>query len=77
MTAQQVGSQSRREFLKTLTLAGAASVLGVHSQLVAAIEKKQTGIPTDKSSALDACKQRDANADNICPNCCDYRYGSI
>jgi anaerobic selenocysteine-containing dehydrogenase len=77
MTARQAGSQSRREFLKTLTLAGAAGVLGVHSQLVAAAEEKQSDIPTDKPLALDVCKQRDASAPNTCPNCCDYRYGSI
>ena len=77
MTARQAGSQSRREFLKTLTLAGAAGVLGVHSQLVAAVEEKYPCVQSDKPSALDVCKQRDVNAYNTCPNCCDYRYGSI
>ena len=40
MMARQPCSQSRREFLKTLTLAGAAGVLGVHSRQVAAVEEK-------------------------------------
>jgi anaerobic selenocysteine-containing dehydrogenase len=75
--AQQAGSQSRREFLKTLTLAGAAGVLGVHSHLVAAAEEKHPGMQSDKPSALDVCRQRDADAHNTCPNCCNDRYGAI
>jgi hypothetical protein len=75
--AQQATSQTRREFLKTLTLAGAAGVLGVHSHLVAAVDERHPGIPSDKPSALESCTQRDVNASNTCPNCCDYRYGSI
>jgi hypothetical protein len=75
--AQQATSQSRREFLKTLTLAGAAGVVGVHSHLVAAVEEKRPGIQRHKPSVLDVCQQRDSDAHNTCPNCCDYRYGSI
>jgi hypothetical protein len=76
MTAQQAGGQSRREFLKTLTLAGSVCMLGVHSKPVAAVEGKHTGVQTDKPSALDVRQQRDADARDICPNCCDYRYGA-
>jgi TAT (twin-arginine translocation) pathway signal sequence len=74
---QQATSQSRREFLKTLTLAGAAGALGVHSRPVAAVGEKHPGVQRDKPSALVVCRQRDIDARNTCPNCCDYRYGSI
>jgi anaerobic selenocysteine-containing dehydrogenase len=75
--AQQADGQSRREFLKALTLTGAAGVLGVHSQPVAAVEEKDPGVRSDKPSALGVCQQRDVDAHNTCPNCCDYRYGSV
>lgn len=74
--AQQATGQSRREFLQTLTLAGAASVLGVHSHLVAAVEEEHPGVQRDKPSAPDVCQQRDVDAHNTRPNCY-YRYGSI
>jgi hypothetical protein len=77
MMAQQPCSQSRREFLKALTLAGAAGVLGVHSHRVAAVEEKHPDVQSETPSALDVCKQLDINARNTCPNCCDYRYGSV
>jgi hypothetical protein len=73
MIAQQPCSQSRREFLKTLTLAGAVGVLGVHSHPGAAVQEKHPGTQSDEPSALDVCEQRGVNANNICPNCCNYR----
>jgi hypothetical protein len=77
MMARRPCSQSRREFLKTLTLAGAVGVLGAHSHPGAAVERTLPGIESDEPSAPDVCKQRDVNAHNTCPNCCDYRYGTI
>jgi hypothetical protein len=77
MTAQQAGGWSRREFLRRLTLAGAAGVFGVYPRPVAAAEEKQTGLQTDKASALAVCQQRYAKAYDICPNCCEYRQEAI
>ncbi len=76
MTAQPTGGWTRREFLRRLALAGAAGVFGVYPRAALAVEK-QTGVQTDKPSALGACQQRYAKAHDICPNCCEYRYEAI
>jgi hypothetical protein len=74
MTAQQSGSWTRRAFLRNLTLAGAAGVFGVYPRPVAPVESHQTRGQPDQSSALGVCPQRDARAQEICPNCCNPRY---
>ena len=74
MTAQQPGSWSRRAFLRHLTLAGAAGVFGVYPRPSAPVESQQTRGQLDQSSALSGCPQRDARAQNICPNCCNPQY---
>jgi hypothetical protein len=70
VTAQQADGWSRRVFLRNLTLAGAAGLVGVYPRRVAAVEAQQTSGQPDTPSALGACPQRDV----ICPNCCNYRY---
>jgi hypothetical protein len=73
MTAQQAGVWTRRAFLRGLALAGAVGVFGMYPKPVAAVDAPQTSVPTDNPSALGVCPQRDANAHEICPNCCNYR----
>jgi hypothetical protein len=74
MATQQAGGWSRREFLRRLTLAAAAGMFGVSPRPVTAVEEQQMRVQTDKPSALGVCPQRDANADEICPHCCNYGY---
>jgi hypothetical protein len=74
MTGQQAGDWSRRAFLRGLTLAGVVGVFGVYPKPVAAVDEPQSRIPPDNPSALGLCPPRDANAHEICPNCCNYRY---
>jgi hypothetical protein len=74
MTAQQAGGRSRGEFLRKVTLAGAVDVFGVSPRSLAAVEEKQTGVQTDKPSALGVYPQRYANAHERCPNCGEDRY---
>jgi hypothetical protein len=73
MTAQQSGCWSRRAFLWNLTLAGAAGVFGVFPRPLAPVESHQTRGQADQPSALGGCPQRDAKAQEICPNCCNSR----
>jgi hypothetical protein len=77
VTAQQADGWSRRVFLRNLTLAGAAGVFGVYPRRVAAVDEPQTCVSPDNPAALGVCPQRDANAHEICPNCCNYRYEAM
>jgi hypothetical protein len=74
MTVQQSGSWSRRAFLRNLTLAGAAGMFGVYPRSVAPVESPQTRRQPDQSSAPGVCPQRNAGAQDTCPNCCNPRY---
>jgi hypothetical protein len=73
MTAQQAGAWTRRAFLRRLALAGAAGVVGAYPRWLAAVAAPQTSVPPGNPSALGVCPPRDANAHEICPNCCKYR----
>jgi hypothetical protein len=77
MTAQPSGSWSRRAFLRHLTLAGAAGVFGVYPRPVAPVESRQPRGQLDQSSAPGMCRQRDARAQEICPNCCNSQYQAM
>jgi hypothetical protein len=77
MTVQQAGGWSRREFLRSLAVAGAAGVFGVYSGPVRVVETVQAHEPTDTPPALGTCPQRAANAQEICPNCCYSRAESM
>jgi hypothetical protein len=73
MTAQQVGVWTRRAFLRGLALAGAVGVFGMYPKPVAAVDEPPMRGPTGTPSALGVCPPRDANAHELCPNCCNYR----